>query len=167
VIATTTVRVARSYRAPAARVFDAWLDPVVAGRFLFATAAQPMTEVEIDAQVGGRFRFVGYRGGTRAEHAGRYIALARPRLLAFALAPLDDIGSTRVTVELAPRRTGCRLTLAHEDVPAERVRYLEGRWAGILFGLGETLAQVFAISGSTPARESRARDYQEVSCTTC
>jgi uncharacterized protein YndB with AHSA1/START domain len=163
----TMVRVARSYAAPAARVFDAWIDPAVAGRFLFATAARPMTEVKIDAWIGGQFRFAAHRGDTRVEHAGRYLAFARPRLLAFALAPCDGVGRTRVTIEVASRRAGCRLMLAHEGIPAECAQYFEDRWAGILYGLGETLAQMRAISGSTPARQTRAGRYQEVSCTTC
>ena len=46
---------------------------------------------------------------------------------------------TRVSVELEPRRDGCRLTLAHEDVPADRMQATEARWTGILYGLGATL----------------------------
>src|SRR5438046_1332656 len=40
------------------RIFNAWLDPPFAARWLFATASRPIAHVEIDARVGGAFRFV-------------------------------------------------------------------------------------------------------------
>ncbi|MEO5765207.1 MAG: YciI family protein [Casimicrobiaceae bacterium] len=53
----SAVRAARTYRTQAQRVFDAWLDPAIAGRFLFAMATQPMTHVAIDARIAGTFSF--------------------------------------------------------------------------------------------------------------
>src|SRR5688572_32910930 len=50
-----SIRVTRRLSAPAERVFDAWLEPEVAGRWLFATASRPMARVEVDARVGGSF----------------------------------------------------------------------------------------------------------------
>src|SRR5258708_6816799 len=46
------IRVARRYAASSARVFDAWLDPEFAGRWLFATASRPLAHVAIDARFG-------------------------------------------------------------------------------------------------------------------
>jgi len=46
---------------------------------------------------------------------------------------------TRVTAEIRPLKSGCELKLAHEDVPPSQASRTEGRWAGILYGLGETL----------------------------
>jgi hypothetical protein len=80
------IRVTGRCDAPASRVFDAWLDPGIAGKWLFATAARPIAHVEI-----------------------------------------------------APRKRGCELTLTHECVPQERAADLEGRWTGILYGLGMML----------------------------
>ena len=51
------IRITRRFSAPPERVFDAFIEPEVAGRWLFATALRPMTDVEIDARVGGSFRF--------------------------------------------------------------------------------------------------------------
>lgn len=69
------IRVTQRYDAPSARVFDAWLDPSVAGRWLFATASRPMTRVEIDPRVDGSFRFVDWRDGETAAYTGEYIAI--------------------------------------------------------------------------------------------
>jgi uncharacterized protein YndB with AHSA1/START domain len=135
------IRVTRRFTASPQRVFEAWLDPEAAGRWLFATAVRPMTEVEIDARVGGAFRFAARDGGEVVEHTGRYLEVVPHRRLVFTLAMSDRPAAvTRVTVEIAPRRTGCELTLVHERVPRERVPHTEGRWTGMLYGLDATQA---------------------------
>jgi hypothetical protein len=52
------IRVERRIAASAARIYDAWLDPSLAARFLFATPNGRMRSVDIDARVGGSFRIV-------------------------------------------------------------------------------------------------------------
>ncbi len=153
------VRVARKFKASPERVFDAWLDPRIAGRWLFATASRPMTLVRIDARAGGAFRFVDRNDGEHIEHAGVYIEIVRPRRLAFTLS-LENHQQvmTRVVTEIVPLTgdvgwphavrtegartlgdTGCELIVAHEDVPAEFASNIEARWTGMLYGLGVTL----------------------------
>jgi uncharacterized protein YndB with AHSA1/START domain len=133
------IRVARRFRAAPERVFRAWLQPDVAGRWLFATASEPMTDVDIDPRVGGTFRLAARRNGV--EHAGRYVEIVPPRRLVFTLASADRPGAvTRGTAEISPLGSGCELALTHEDVPPERAGETEARWTGILYGLGETLS---------------------------
>ena len=135
-----TVRVTRKFAASPERVFDAWLDPRIAGAWLFATASRPMTRVSIDARVGGAFRFVDELEGEHIEHAGVYLDIVRPRRLAFTLS-----GNSRsreishVNVEIAPANGGCKLVLVHENLPAKSANRTGGRWTGILYGLAETL----------------------------
>ena len=69
------VRVTRRFGASPERVFDAWLDPERAGRFLYATAEGEMVRVEIDARVGGRFVIVERRDGQDVEHTGEYLEI--------------------------------------------------------------------------------------------
>jgi uncharacterized protein YndB with AHSA1/START domain len=133
----STVRVARRFRAPPERVFRAWLEPAVASRWLFATASQPMTDVDIDARVGGAFRLAERPGGGHAAH-GRYVEIVPHRRLVFAAAGRRG-AATRVTAEISPRKAGCELALTHEDVPPDRAGETEARWTGILYGLSETL----------------------------
>ena len=52
------IRIAARYNATTERVFNAWLNPGIARRWLFATAARPIAQVEIDSRVAGSFRFV-------------------------------------------------------------------------------------------------------------
>ena len=144
------VRVAARFRASPAEVFDAWLDPAIAGRWLFATAWRRMARVEIEPRVGGAFRFRD-RGDVGPEHAGSYLEIAPPTRLAFTLI-LDPGGvATRVTVVIAALRSGCRLTLTQENLPPDRAGYAKTRWTGMLYGLGLTLDARLARRGGPAA----------------
>ena len=137
---TSALRVTKRYGTPPRPVFDAWIDPATAGRWLFATASRPMTRVQIDARVGGAFRVVGERDGHGIEYSGRYVEISPHRRLIFVLVlPEQMQTSTRVIVEIAPVQSGSRLTLFHENVPADVASYMKARWTGILYGLGVTL----------------------------
>ena len=110
-----TIRVSRQFSATIQCVFDAWLDPVTAGSFLFATDAGEVVRAEIDARIGGGFRFVRRENGMEIRRAGEYISIDRPHLLAFSLndntrTPMDD----RVIIELASVGLGSLLVLTHE-----------------------------------------------------
>jgi uncharacterized protein YndB with AHSA1/START domain len=82
----TTLRVTRSFFASPERVFDAWLNPAIARRFLFATPTGEMVRVDIDARVGGKFLIVRRSDGEDMEHVGEYLAIERPRRLVFTFA---------------------------------------------------------------------------------
>jgi len=134
---TTTVRVTARFEASAEHVFDAWLDPGLAGKWLFATASRPSARVAIDARVGGAFRFVERHAGKSFEHAGVYVEIERPRRLIFTLSHgTRSRDVTRVNVEIAPRDNGSELTLFHDNVPPDRADRIEARWTGMLYGLG-------------------------------
>lgn len=138
---SATVCVSRRFDASTERVFDAWLDPKRAGRFLFATPTGTMVRVEIDARVGGRFRFVDRRDGEDIEHVGEYEAIVRPRRLVFTFGvPKFSAHVTRVIVEIKAADRGCDLVLTHEGVlPDYRERTAQG-WIGILDGLATAIA---------------------------
>jgi len=134
------VRVTQRYRAPADSVFDAWIDPAMASTWLFATASHPMARVEIDARVGGSFRFVDRRDGAEIEHTGKYLEIVPPRRLVFTLFMENSPRvATRVAAEIVPLETGCELRLVHENVPPGHANRTEGRWTGMLYGLGTKL----------------------------
>lgn len=142
----TMARVKRSFAFSPERVFDAFLDPAKAGRFMFATPSGTMVRAEVDARVGGRYAFVDRRDGEGdVEHSGEYLAIERPHRLVFTLTvPKYSANVDRVTVEIAPTKEGCEVTLTHEMKmsEAEYVKYKERTeqgWLGILGGLEKTL----------------------------
>jgi len=137
-----TVRVTHRFAASAERVFDAWLDPKSAGRWLFATAAGQMVRVDIDARVGGRFVLVDRRDGEDIEHCGEYLQIDRPRRLVFTFGvPKYSAEMTRVCIDIIPRDPGCELTLTHEGVLPDYTARTEAGWTGILAHLAEVLAR--------------------------
>jgi uncharacterized protein YndB with AHSA1/START domain len=130
------IRVAQRYGAPAQRVFDAWVDPAIAGRWLFATASRPVDNVAINARAGGTFRFESRCRGENVVQAGRYLEFVRPRRLAFTLAARPRSSDlTRVRVDILPEAAGCRIELVHEGVLRDEAPRIEGRWSGMLYGL--------------------------------
>jgi uncharacterized protein YndB with AHSA1/START domain len=139
--------VSRRFAAPPERLFDAWLDPAAAGRFLFATPDGVMEKVAIDPSIGGGFEIVERRPAGLAKHVGRFESIVRPRRIVFLFrATMDDAGGgdddwTRVTIALAPDGDGCVLTLTHEMDPqwaAYEHRTVAG-WTMILATLAETM----------------------------
>jgi len=136
--------VTRRFAASPGRVFDAWLDPARAGRWLFATPDGTMARVAIDARVGGRWTFVRREAdGAETEHVGEYLVIDRPRRLVFTFSVPRFAGHaapTRVTVEIAPEGEGCVLTLTHEGVPHEWTEKTSAGWGMILGGLASEVA---------------------------
>jgi len=138
---TATVRATHRYDASPERVFDAWLNPKVAGKFLFATPTGTMIRAETDPRVGGGFTFTDRRPDMGdVEHVGTYLEIDRPRRLVFDFAvPAYEPTRTKITLEFAPDGAGCLLTLIHEGVFEEYVKQTEGGWSMILAGLARAL----------------------------
>lgn len=136
-----TVR--RDFAAAPERVFDAWLDPAIARRFLFATPDSEMLDCTIDARVGGSATIVERRPGGEARHRLRYEVIERPRRLVFLFAadPADEGHWTRVSIAIDARGDGSTLTLTHEMDPqwaAYEDRTRQG-WTMILTSLARTM----------------------------
>jgi uncharacterized protein YndB with AHSA1/START domain len=153
------VRVTRRYGSSAERVFDAFLDPARAGRFLFATPAGQMVRAEIDPRVGGRFNFTDRREGGDAVHVGEYLEIDRPRRLVFSFS-VDDFATDadRVSIDIVPLETGCELTLTHEMKPewAEWADRTTAGWSGILEGLAAVLGEAAAGGAGTAQSDGAA-----------
>ena len=144
--ASIAIHVARRFPASAERVFHAWLDPAIAGRWLFATATRPIASVEIHPRVAGSFRFVDQRHGGCVTYGGEYTDIVPHRRLGFILrSDADRHVATRVRVEIAPWKQGSALTLLHEGVPPEYASHTRARWIGMLYGLAATL-ELLALS---------------------
>lgn len=139
-----SLTLSRTFTASPERVFDAWLDPAQARRFLFATPDGEMTRVEINPQVGGEALIVERRGDVEALHRLRYEAIERPRRLVFlfkaciADGPVADEW-TRVTIAIEPDGAGAALTLTHEGVWADYEERTRWGWTMILDSLASIL----------------------------
>lgn len=146
--------VTHTFRAPAERVFDAWLQPPCVRQWLGAALrahglSGDIRRVEIDARVGGKFVFSDMRNGEEAVHWGTYLEIQRPRKIAFGwfTSEADEKeGSSLVTLTIEPQATGCIATIVHR-MNAEYAQYVgqtERGWSGML-------RQVDALTTPTPA----------------
>jgi len=137
----------RDIAAPSERVFDAWLDPAIAARFLFATPGGAMLVCTIDARVGGRALIVEEREQGVAEHHLQFVEIDRPDRLVFLFrATMAGKGGeegqwTRVALDFAATATGTHLTLTHRMDPewASFEDQTRKGWTMILAQLARTL----------------------------
>lgn len=137
---TGTVRVAHRFDVPRERVFDAWLDPAQARRWLFVAPGGQIVRCDIDARVGGRFTIVDRREGEDVEHVGSYLEIARPARLVFSFSvPKFSAVETRVAIDIVPAGTGCSATLTHEGVLPDYVERTRQGWTTMLQGLDAAL----------------------------
>ncbi|MBB6675218.1 SRPBCC family protein [Cohnella nanjingensis] len=111
------------FQASPERVFDAWLNPEFATRWLFTSPGSDRIgrRVEMDPRVGGKYVIVDRRNGTDYVGDGEYEEIDRPRRLVFTFrmaqfSPTID----RVIVEIEPLEDGCQLTLVQEIVVPHR-----------------------------------------------
>jgi uncharacterized protein YndB with AHSA1/START domain len=115
-----TVRVIRRFNAPPERLYDAWLDRRMIGRWMFGPPlSEELLGLAVDARVGGSFSFLVRRRAEEIDHvAGRYLEIDRPRRLVFtwrmAREPDDE---SRVSIDIVPIKTGSKLILTHEMSP--------------------------------------------------
>jgi uncharacterized protein YndB with AHSA1/START domain len=130
------------YNVPAERIFDTLSDPNKAKKFMLRTVTGKVLKAEIDPREGGEFVFIERRPSGDAAHYGRYVAISKPKRIAFTFAVVKDAAeSDLVTITITQLKQGSEVTLTHE-IKAEfehlKERVQEG-WDGILDGLGEAL----------------------------
>ena len=126
-----TLRMERTYRAPAQAVFDAWTSEEVLRRWLHAGRDWETTEAEVDLRVGGTVRVVMRDPEADAEYGGggTYTEIDPPRRLAFTW--LWDDNSTRMLIEIDFEEAGGVTTVrfTHSGLwDEDAVRSHEGGW---------------------------------------
>ena len=138
---TETVIVERKFAADGGSVYDGFLNPSIAPKFLFATAAGTVVRAEMDAQVGGRYEIAERREGKDVLHQGQYPELVRPSKIVFTLTvPAYSAEMSTVHVDVVPIGEGCMVTLTHMGVPLEYVEGARGEWERILAAAAKVLA---------------------------
>ena len=152
---TPVVQVTRRFPFPADRVFDAWLDPALAAKWLFATPTGEMVRAEVDPRVGGQWTFVDRRNGEDVLHTGEYLEIDRPKRLVFTFGvPKYSPDFVRVTVEIETQAKGCVLTLMQEAIKREWANRTQDGWTNMLDCLSANLGDERAIANRKPGRNT-------------
>jgi uncharacterized protein YndB with AHSA1/START domain len=117
-MASPAFKIVWEFDASPEEVFDAWLDPALIRRWMFAR--DEIFQLKLDPRVGGRFSIVETSSEGPVDHFGEYRKIERPSLLVFTLSvPLHFSGSTLVRVEFAQRDGGCTMIFTQTGVPKE------------------------------------------------
>ena len=150
--ANVIVRVTHRYNVAADKVFDAWLTPAQAARFLFATRTGNILHCEIEPVVGGTFTVTdrrpvgdGDESFFDAQHSGTYIEIDKPKRIVFdfVVEPYTE-KPTRVTLDFVQMGISvCDLVLAHDmgqsDEARSNAKRTEQGWTRMLDHLEKVL----------------------------
>jgi uncharacterized protein YndB with AHSA1/START domain len=141
----STVSVRREIAAPAAELFDAWLDPGKLAAWMRPFDTE-RADVKLDARVGGEFEIVMHTPKGPVPHTGSYQEISRPRRIVFTWnSPFAGDHGSLVTVDFNARGRGTEIVITHERLPSEEmVQAHSGGWNGILDRIGEAYAEARA-----------------------
>jgi uncharacterized protein YndB with AHSA1/START domain len=151
-----TLRMERTYAAPAERVFDAFTSEEVVRRWWHAGPDWQTPEARVDLRVGGEVRVVmrDPREDVRYGGSGVYTVVDPPRHLAFTWTWDDDPGATQQLIEIDFVESGGVTTVrfTHRGLwDTDAVRSHEDGWGVAFDNLARTLEQ-----GGRRATEARA-----------
>jgi len=135
----TRLEIRRRLPAPPERVFAAWTEPALLGRWMspFAEA-----EAQVDVRVGGVFTIVMHGQGQTIRHSGSYLELEPPTRLVFTWqSPYTGSRPSIVTVLLRAVDAETEMTLIHEHLPPDAVASHSGGWGQMLEHLSKVVAE--------------------------
>jgi uncharacterized protein YndB with AHSA1/START domain len=144
----TTLRMERTFRAPAQAVFDAWTSEEVMRRWWHAEHDWETTQASVDLRVGGEVRVVMRNPHDGAEYGGggRYTEIDPPRRLAFTWIWDDNPTRTLIEIDFEERDGATTVRFTHSDLWDEAaVRSHEGGWSRAMDNLERMLER--AASG--------------------
>jgi uncharacterized protein YndB with AHSA1/START domain len=126
-----TLRIERTFAAPAEAVFDAWTSEEVMRRWWHAEHGWETTAAEVDLRVGGGVRVVMRDPARDVEYGGggRYTEIDRPRRLAFTWLWDDRPHRTLIEIDFEEAGGVTTVRFTHRDLwDEEAVRDHEGGW---------------------------------------
>jgi uncharacterized protein YndB with AHSA1/START domain len=142
--ADTTLKIERTFQAPAEAVFNAWTSEEVMRRWFHGEHAWQTPHAEVDLRLGGKVRVVMHDPDKQADHGGggHYTEIDPPHRLAFTWT-WDNESDRETLIELDFEETDgiTKVTLTHSGLQdQEAVTSHEGGWSNALDDLGEALA---------------------------
>jgi uncharacterized protein YndB with AHSA1/START domain len=137
-----TVRIERTFQAPAERVFHAWTSEEVMRRWWQAERGWETAAAEVDLRVGGAVRVVMRDPVKDVDHGGggTYTEIEPPTRLAFTWLWDGDTRRTLIEIDFEEADGATTVRFVHRDLWDEAaVRDHEGGWSRILDNLGRML----------------------------
>jgi uncharacterized protein YndB with AHSA1/START domain len=130
------LRIARTFDAPAERVFDAWTSEEVLRRWLHGMRGGETPIAEVDLRVGGTIRIVMRHpsDGAEAGATGEYRVVDPPNRLVFTWV-WDDQPERRQLIELdfAERDGATTVLMTNSSIPSDERRESQQRGWNVCF----------------------------------
>jgi uncharacterized protein YndB with AHSA1/START domain len=142
VIDSKTLRVERTFQAPAEAVFDAWTSEEVIRRWWHAELGWETAEAEVDLRVGGVVRVVMRDPNKDREYGGggNYTEIERPNRLAFTWIWDGDTRRTLIQLDFEETDGSTTVSFTHSGLwDEEAVRSHEDGWGKLFDNLERTL----------------------------
>jgi len=139
-----TLQIERSYKAPAARVFEAWTSEEVLRRWFHAEPDWETPAAEVDLRVGGDVRVVmrDPDGGKEVGGGGRYTEIEPPTRLAFTWTWDGEDRETLIELDFEEAEGVTTVRMTHSGLrDHESARRHEYGWGNCLDNLAEALAR--------------------------
>ena len=126
-----SLRIERTFDAPADVVFDAWTSPEVLRRWWHAEHDWETPSAEVDLRVGGELRIVMRNPVDGAEHGGggHFTDIDRPRRLAYTWTwDRNPAGLQHVEVEFHESGGRTTVVLTNGGIPGPEIGDYEDGW---------------------------------------
>ena len=143
----TTLRLERTFQAPAQAMFDAWTSEEVLRRWWHAAHNWETTEASVDLRVGGALRVVMRDPQKNVEYGGggRYTEIDPPRRLAFTWFWDGNDKRQLIEVDFEEVKGVTTVRFTHCDLWDEKaVRSHEDGWGSCFDSLERVLAENLA-----------------------
>jgi uncharacterized protein YndB with AHSA1/START domain len=138
-----TLHIERTFRAPAAAVFEAWTSEEVLRRWFHGEQYGETPEAQVDLRVGGAVRVVmrDPRKGAK-QGGGHYTEIDPPRRLAFTWTWDGDDRETLIELDFEEAEGATTVRMTHSGLRDEQsLRNHEGGWSTCLANLERALAR--------------------------
>ena len=141
--ARTTLRMKRTFAAPAERVFDAWTSEEVMRRWFHGQHDWETSDASVDLRVGGSVRVVMRDPAEDAEYGGggQYTVIDPPSRLAFTWTWDREPHETLIEIEFEQTGDVTEVRFTHSGLlDEEALRSHEEGWSNCFDNLERTLA---------------------------
>jgi uncharacterized protein YndB with AHSA1/START domain len=141
-IDNTTLRIERTFRAPAEAVFDAWTSEEVLRRWWQTERGYETSEAEVDLRVGGDVRVVMRDPDKDVEYGGggKYTEIDPPTRLAFTWIWDGDTRRTLIEIDFEETDGATTVRFSHRDLwDEEALRSHEDGWTKMFDNLERML----------------------------
>ena len=141
-IGDRTLRIERTYRAPAEAVFDAWTSEEVLRRWWHTERGYETSQAEVDLRVGGAVRVVMRDPEKDAEYGGGglYTEIDRPNRLAFTWLWDEETRRTLIEIDFEETDGVTTVRFTHSGLwDEEAVRAHEDGWSKLFANLTRVL----------------------------